>query len=116
MRALVGEGADVNAADSRGYNPVFAAAEFGHAAVIHELKTFGADLSQGMTLVGWSPIFVASWGGMAAAVSALLECGVNSKEESSTTKAEHLGVKPGTTPMQVAKDYGHTDVVKILEV
>lgn len=109
------EGAEVDSSDHRGYNPVFAAAEFGHAAVIRELRASGADLTQGMAHVGWCPLFVAAWGGKAEAVSALLDCGVDGRAASCTTKAEHLGVEAGTTAMQVAIDQGHAAVASIFE-
>jgi ankyrin repeat protein len=46
VELLVGRGADVNAADDRGWSPLMIAAERGHAAVVSYLLARGADRSR----------------------------------------------------------------------
>ena len=61
---------------------------------------------------GWSPLFVASWAGNAAAVAELL--GRQAADPATATTSEHLGIPAGSTALSVAELQGHGDVAAAL--
>ena len=61
VRALLGRGADVNAADRDGWTPLMEAASKGHAAVVRLLLDAGADASA-RSKAGWTALRAAARG------------------------------------------------------
>ena len=114
VRLLLAHAAtDVNQATTDdGATPLFIACEIGHEGVVRLLLEHGADWTVGMRDNGWSPLFVASWAGNAAAVAELL--GRQAADPATATTSEHLGIPAGSTALSVAELQGHGDVAAAL--
>ena len=114
VRLLLAHAAtDVNQARTTdGCTPLWMACQKGYEGVVRLLLEKGADWTVGMRDNGWSPLFVASWAGNAAAVAELL--GRQAADPATATTSEHLGIPAGSTALSVAKLKGHDDVAALL--
>ena len=92
VRALVGEGADVNAARGDGMTALHFAAERGHAAVARALIDAGAAVDAGTRIGRYAPLHLAARGGHGPVVALLLEAGAdaNAATTNSGVTALHL--------------------------
>ena len=103
VKALLAQGADVNAKDKDNVTALIAAAAGGHAEIVKVLLAEGADVNvKGAN--GWTALMVAAFDGHAAIVETLLAQGadVNSK------------AKEGETALMLAATEGNTEVVEAL--
>ena len=104
VKALLAEGADVNASTANGATALMRAASRGHAATVKGLLERGADVNarrqDGMTALALAAFF-----GHAGVVSALLDGGaeLNARD------------RHGSTALDWAVSRGHLDVVELLK-
>ncbi|WP_415407924.1 ankyrin repeat domain-containing protein [Sulfurovum sp. CS9] len=114
VRALVKAGADINAPDGEiGATPlIWAAFRNGNKDIIKILLQSGAEVnrkargdSKGHDGAGWTALMTAAMAGYTDVVSQLLKAGAN---PNSVNKA-------GKTAMDIAKEEGHKEIVRLLE-
>jgi len=135
VKCLVNLGADINAVVDDGTTLMTMAAKFGHPEIIIYLNELGADINAGDS-VGMTPIFVAAASGKPANIECLVSLGadVNTKSKNGMTpmflaaaEGQLESVKSlialgadvnveakGITPVVLAVQGGHVDVVKYL--
>ena len=104
VRALLKQGADVNAAQGDGMTALHWAATHGDADLARMLIYAGANLRAATRLNGYTPLFLASREGHHAVIQALLEAGADAKVVSST----------GSTSLMLAAASGSVPAVKLL--
>ena len=104
VRALLKQGADVNAAQGDGMTALHWAANHGDADLTKMLIYAGANLRAATRLNGYTPLFLASREGHHAVVQALLEASADAKVVSST----------GSTSLMLAAASGNVPTVKLL--
>ena len=105
VRALLKQGADVNAAQGDGLTALHHAALRGDAALVEMLVYAGANVGA-MTRIGqYTPLHVAAQAGSAPAVQALLKAGSSVAARTTTT---------GVTPLHLAAGSGNAEVIKML--
>lgn len=104
VKALVANGADVNAQNDQGITALFMASYGGHIEVVKTLLSCGADVNTITTSGHDTPLIVASQNGFTDVVKELLK------------KRPDINAKNnrGATPLILASANGHTDVVKVL--
>jgi ankyrin repeat protein len=104
VKKLVSDGADVNAADTKGRTPLIEAAWAGHADVVKYLVDKGAiiDAADG---AGYSPLMRACEEGHVPVVAFLINKGAN---------VNIRGKVRGTTPLMLAAERGHVKVLEAL--
>ncbi len=92
VRALLQEGADVNAARGDGMTALHFAAERGHADVARALLEAGAAVDAGTRIGRYAPLHLAARGGHGPVVARLLEAGAdaNAATTNSGVTALHL--------------------------
>lgn len=108
VSALLAAGADVNAADERGFTPLFCAChngdeDRGYPDVVQTLLAAGAD-KEARLGYGVRPLMYAAGHGEAAVVQALLAAGAD-------PLARNEG---GRTALMMVKDRDYIDVINIL--
>ncbi|MEQ8329832.1 MAG: ankyrin repeat domain-containing protein [Longimicrobiales bacterium] len=104
VRALVRDGADVNAAQGDGMTALHWAALNGNADMIEVLGYAGAHPEVTTRLGGYTPLHLASHRGNDAAVDALVAAGADVRAVTST----------GVTPLHLAAESGNPDLVQRL--
>jgi ankyrin repeat protein len=104
VRALLKQGADVNAAHGDGMSALHWAARNGDDELARMLVYAGANLRATTRLGGWTPLLVASQNGNASVVATLLDAGAD--PNATTTN--------GTTSLMLAAASGNGDAVKLL--
>ena len=104
VRALLGEGADVNTARPDGMTALHYAAQRGDVATVRALLRAGANTISATRIGAYTPLHLASRGGRASVVKALLEVGGDAR--AATTN--------GTTPLHLAAAAGSADAVAAL--
>ncbi|MDH3223568.1 MAG: ankyrin repeat domain-containing protein, partial [Gemmatimonadota bacterium] len=96
VRALLKDGADVNASQGDGMSALHWAAMNGDAAMVEVLVYAGAALESTTRLGGYAPLHLASHRGLSAAVQALLAAGADPNVVSTTGVTPlHLGAESG---------------------
>jgi uncharacterized protein len=103
-RALIAQGADVNAADGDGSTALHWAAGNGDLALTQALLKAGASVKAVTRIGGMSPLFMAARNGNAAIVDALLKAGANANEANAN----------GTTVLMTAAASGSGPAVALL--
>ncbi len=138
VRALIREGADVNAAQGDGMTALHWAAEKGDVELAQLLVTAGASLTTTTRHGAYTPLHVAARAGRGAAVQALLDAGANPNGVTATgATALHQAAGAGSveavealiakgatvdakesaweqTPLLFAASYNRPDVIKAL--
>ena len=105
VRALLQQGADVNASHGDGMSALHWAAEHADAEMAEMLVYAGANV-EAVTRIGrYTPLHVASEAGSAAVIEVLLKAGVDAN--ASTTNS-------GVTPLHLAAASGNADAVAAL--
>ena len=104
VRALLRQGADVNAAQGDGMTALHWAATHGDAALAEVLLYAGANVKATSRLGRYTPLHVATQAGSASVVAALLGRGADASASTST----------GATPLMFAAQAGNVEVVKAL--
>ena len=104
VRALLREGADVNASQGDGMSALHWAAMNGDADMIGVLVYAGATLEGATRLGGYTPLHLASHRGLSGAVQALLTAGANAGAMTTT----------GVTPLHLAAESGDPTTVTVL--
>jgi ankyrin repeat protein len=105
VRALLKQGADVNAAQGDGMTALHWAAERGDAALAEMLLYAGANVAA-MTRIGqYRPLHLASQAGSAPVVRALLQAGADPSARTTTS---------GVTPLHLAAASGNAEAVTLL--
>jgi uncharacterized protein len=104
VRALLKQGADVNAAQGDGMTALHWAASNGDLGLAQMLMYAGANLRATTRLNGYSPLFLASREGQSSVVEALLKAGAEADARSST----------GSTPLMLAAASGNVEAVRLL--
>jgi ankyrin repeat protein len=103
VKLLLAKGADVAAASSDGWTPLYGASLNGHIDVVKLLLDKGADVAAADSN-RWTPLYRASSNGHIDIVKLLLDKGADVAAASSD----------GWTPLHTASFNGHIDVVKLL--
>jgi len=111
-RVLIDAGADVNAVGPQGKTPLHLAAASGRLAVVRALIDAGADV-KAATEMDETPLHTAAARGHREIVELLIErkADVNAKMKEMTYSPQPKG---SITPMLVALNGGHADVVRVL--
>jgi len=104
VRALLKQGADVNAAEGDGMTALHWAARAGDAELVQMLLYAGANVKATTRLGAYTPLMMAAQAGHAPAVAALLAGGSDVKAASTT----------GTTPLMFAAQSGDPRTVTML--
>jgi len=104
VRALLKQGADVNAAEGDGTTALHWAARAGDAELVQMLVYAGANVKAATRLGAYTPLMMAAQAGHAEAVAALVAGGSDVKATSTT----------GTTPLMFAAQSGDTRTVTTL--
>jgi ankyrin repeat protein len=104
VRFLLKQAADVDGAQGDGMTALHWAAMRGDAAMAQMLMYAGANIKATTRIGAYTPLFLASQHGHAAAIEALLRAGADPQGADAA----------GTTPLMVAAASGHTDAVKVL--
>jgi ankyrin repeat protein len=104
VRALIKQGAEVNAPHGDGMTALHWAASHGDADLVQTLLTAGANVKAQARINAYTPLFLASQHGHADVVDRLLKAHANPNAVSST----------GSTPLMLAAASGHVDAVKLL--
>ena len=104
VRALLKEGADVNAAQGDGTTALHWAAMKGDAEMVQMLVTAGGSLRATTRLGSYNPLYLAARGGHSAAVATLIAAGADVNAGSAT----------GATPLMLAAAAGDTRTVTML--
>ena len=104
VRALLKEGADVNAAMGDGMTALHWAAKKGDVELAQMLLYAGANVKAMTRLGGYTPIIMASETGNAAMIDMLLKSGADAK----------IATSNGTTPLMLAAVAGRADAIKLL--
>ena len=105
VRALIKQGADVNAAQGDGMTALHWAATRGDAAGVAMLAYAGARVEALTRNGNYTPLHLAARGGRAAAVKALLKAGASAKAVTSAG---------GATPLHFAAAIGSTESITAL--
>jgi len=105
VRALLKQGADVNAAQGDGMTALHWAAARGDASQVSMLVYAGARLEASTRNGNYTPLHLAARAGRASAVKALLKAGANAK--AATTAG-------GSTPLHLAAGIGSTESITAL--
>ena len=105
VRALLREGADVNAANGDGMSALHWAAERGDAGMLDALVQAGAAVDAVTRIGHYTPLHVASTGGHAAVIERLAAAGADVSATASTT---------GATPLHLAAAAGSAAAVAAL--
>ena len=104
INLLILQGADVNAAKSKGVTPLHLAAEVGHLDIVNALLAKGANINA-VENNGATPLYSAVYYGQLDVVNVLLAAkGININAAKSN----------GETPLHIAAEVGHLDVVNAL--
>ena len=111
VAALLDANATVDLAINDGATPLFVACQLGHVDIARCLIERGHDIEAPVRGNGWTPLFAAAWSGKESVVSALLSAGANA---TAATTADHRGIPAGSTPLSVASQKGHAEVVAVL--
>lgn len=104
VRALLKDGADVNAAEGDGTTALHWAARAGDAELVQMLMYAGANAKASTRLGAYTPLMMAAQAGHSAAVAALIAGGADFAATSTT----------GTTPLMFASQSGDTRTVTML--
>ncbi len=104
VRALLKDGADVNAAEGDGATALHWAARAGKAELAQMLLYAGANVRATTRLGAYTPLMMAAQGGHSATVAALIAAGADVNATSTT----------GTTPLMFAAESGDTRTVTML--
>ncbi|MCC7178347.1 MAG: ankyrin repeat domain-containing protein [Acidobacteria bacterium] len=104
VRALLKQGADVNAAQGDGTTALHWAAMKGDAEMVQMLVTAGANLRATTRLGSYNPLYLAARGGHSAAVATLIAAGADVNAGSAT----------GATPLMLAAASGDARTVTML--
>ena len=105
VRALLKQGADVNAPRGDGMTALHFAAERGDAELTAMLVYGGANVAAVTRIGAYTPLHLASQSGSTAVVQALIKAGADPKAKTSTT---------GVTPIHLAAEAGSAEVVAAL--
>jgi ankyrin repeat protein len=122
VNRLLKAGADANAYPDDDANPLYIASQNGHTQIVHALLISKANVDA--TVYGRTPLFVASKEGHFEIVKLLLESGADVNAVTKTgvnvdltrlTPEGRFPAKVSTlTPLRVAEQNGHYDIVKLL--
>jgi ankyrin repeat protein len=104
VKALLKQAADVNAAQGDGMTALHWAAVNGDAEMVDMLVYAGANIRATTRIGAYTPLYLASQRGHAAAIKSLLKAGGDVK----------AGTPNGTTPLMVAAMSGEVEAVKAL--
>jgi ankyrin repeat protein len=104
VRALLKQGADVNAAEGDGTTALHWAARAGDAELVQMLVYAGGNVKASTRLGAYTPLMMAAQAGHSAAVAALIAGGSDVKSTSTT----------GTTPLMFAAQSGDPRTVTML--
>ena len=116
VHLLVHGKADIDGADRWGHTPVFMAAYFGHMHIVHMLIQAKADATRCADYSNASPLLLAAAGGHAAGVRCLLAHAPALAAVATRRGTFYLDVEitAGSRPLDVARQFGHNDVVSLL--
>ena len=105
VKALLLNGADVNARNHEGRTALIFAIVNLHASTVQTLLDFGADVNVHATKCGCTPLLLAAGSGDIGITRALLNSGADPETICS----------PGRTPLVVAIDRGYSAIVELLK-
>jgi ankyrin repeat protein len=105
IRALLAEGAYVDAIDGQANWPLYMAANLGHAEAVRQLLDGRADVNKATTDTGCTPLYVAAHCGHAEVVRQLLD---------GRADVNKASTDDGSTPLLMAADRGHAEVMRQL--
>ena len=105
VKALLLNGADVNARNHQGRTALLFAIVNLHTSTVQTLLEFGADVNVQATTCGCTPLLLAAGSGDIGITRALLNSGAD---------AETI-CRPGRTALVVAKERGHAAIVELIK-
>jgi ankyrin repeat protein len=111
LTVFLSAGADANSVTPSGKSLLYAAIESGRDDVVHMLLDAGASVTH-VSPHGETPLHLAASLGHAKITWDLLEHGA---EPTATTPTYLFGLFGGQTPADLAFQYGHGDVVSMLQ-
>ena len=106
VRLLLARGADPTLSDGEGYTPLIIASLTGHVEVVRCLLSDGKSPINSYTHFGRTALWYAAWGGNAEVARLLLQAGADPT----------IPDEDGCTPLSLAREENHHDVVALLEV
>lgn len=105
VRALLRDGADVNAAQGDGMTALHWAARRGQSELVEVLLYAGAKLDAGTRIGRYTPLHIAAREGRTSVVRVLLEAGADPRVVTTNS---------GATPLHLAARSGDQEIVKLL--
>lgn len=101
---------------SDGVTPLIMAAQNGHVDIVRELIASGASVDVGKATDDATALFMASMRGHVNVVKVLLAAGASATKKRTGMKLQRGSHEiVGTTPLMIATEHGHDDVVQLLQ-
>ena len=104
VKALLLNGADVNARNHQGRSALLFAVVNHHASTVQTLLEFGADVNVQASACGCTPLLLAAGSGDVGITRALLNSGADPETI----------CRPGRTALVVASERGYSDIVELI--
>jgi len=111
IQLLINAKANVNQTDNYGWTPLIEASLHGNTDIIQLLLQSGADVNQADNN-GCSPLIIASSHGRTEAVLLLLQSSANVNQ---SITVDDCYFKKGDTALQIAQEFGRTQIVDLIE-
>jgi uncharacterized protein len=105
VKALLLNGADVNARNHEGRTALLFAIVNLHTSTVQTLLEFGADVNDQASACGCTPLLLAAGSGDIGITRALLNSGADPETI----------CRPGRTALLVARERGYSDIVELIE-
>ena len=105
VKALLLDGADVNARNHDGRTALLFAIVNLHTSTVQRLLEFGADVNVQASACGCTPLLLAAGSGDIGITRALLNSGADPKTI----------CRPGRTALAVARERGYSDIVELIK-
>lgn len=105
------EGVDINSRNANGFFPLGGAVHFGHQQAVGYLIDHGADINM-LTVLNWSPLYIAAWRRHLDVAKILLKAGANTKGR--TLHCDYGPSQAGFTALHAAALNGDSKMARLL--